>query len=73
MIADIGGNTTNIAPLKWKIENGKSLQLKYNRSEILNVLRSYQLTGSVEMTITGRLTDNKLFIGSDRVTVKTKK
>jgi len=72
MIADIGGNTTNIAPLKWKIENGKSLQLKYNRSEILNVLRSYQLTGSVEMTITGRLTDNKLFIGSDRVTVKGK-
>ena len=72
MIADIGGNTTNIAPLKWKIENGKFLQLKYNRSEILNVLRSYQLTGSVEITVAGRLTDNKPFIGSDRVTVKGK-
>lgn len=73
MIADIGGNTTNIAPIKWKIENGNSvLVLKYNRSEILNVLRSYQLTGSVDITLTGRLTDNKLFIGSDRVTVKGK-
>ena len=99
IIADIGGNTTNIKPIKWDMENdddddndshdmyksggddddndddndNSKLVLKYNRQEVLDVIRLYQLTGTVEITVTGRLTDNTPIIGSDDVTVKTKK
>jgi len=99
IIADIGGNTTNIKPIKWDMENdddddndshdmyksggddddndddndNSKLVLKYNRQEVLDVIRLYRLTGTVEITVTGRLTDNTPIIGSDDVTVKTKK
>lgn len=74
IIADIGGNMTNIDPIRWNMEDGKSvLMLKYNRQDVLDVLRLYLLTGSVEITVTGRLTDNTPIIGSDDVKVKNKK
>jgi hypothetical protein len=47
--------------------------LKYNRQDVLDVLRLYNLTGSVEITVTGSLSDNTPIIGSDDVTVKGKK
>lgn len=81
IIAEIGGYTTNIKPIKWNLkkddgddENDNSkLVLKYNRKEVLDVIRLYQLTGSVEITVTGRLSDDTPIIGSDDVKVKTKK
>jgi hypothetical protein len=81
IIADIGGNTTNISPIRWNLKNddgdgendNSALVLKYNRKEVLDVIRLYQLTGSVEITVTGLLTDDTPIIGSDMVKVKTKK
>ncbi len=74
IIADIGGNTTNIGPIKWTIEDGHSVfKAKYSRQEILDVIRASQLTGDVEITITGLLKDGTGFIGSDSTTVKNKK
>ncbi|MCX5886043.1 MAG: carboxypeptidase-like regulatory domain-containing protein [Proteobacteria bacterium] len=91
IISGIGGNATNIEPIKWNIENdneddndshhisknddndNSKLELKYNRQEVLDVIRLNQLTGSVEITVTGSLTDGSSIIGSDDVTVKTKK
>jgi hypothetical protein len=75
MISGIGGKATNIEPINWNIDNdGNSmLVLKYNRQEVLNVIRLYQLTGSIEITVTGSLIDTTPIIGADDVTVKTKK
>jgi len=73
IIADIGGNMTNIEPIKWTIEDGHSVfKVKYNRQEILDVIRASQLTGDVAITITGLFNDDTGFIGSDSVTVKNK-
>jgi hypothetical protein len=73
IIADIGGNMTNIEPIKWTTEDGHSVfKVKYNRQEILDVIRASQLTGDVAITITGLFNDDTGFIGSDSVTVKEK-
>jgi len=66
---------TTIEPVRSNIkdddEDGvNELMLKYSRSELQEVLKSNNLTGQVEITVTGSLTDTETFTGSDTVRVR---
>ena len=78
IISEVRGVTTvgtTIEPVRSNIkdddEDGvNELMLKYSRSELQEVLKSNNLTGQVEITVTGSLTDAETFAGSDTVRVR---
>ena len=78
IISEVRGVTTvgtTIEPVRSNIEDDdedgvNELMLKYSRSELQEVIKSNNLTGQVEITVTGSLTDAETFIGSDTVKVK---
>jgi hypothetical protein len=75
IIRDVEGNTVNITPVRWNTSEDEEseLMLKYSRAELQNEIITYNLTGEVEVTVTGTLLDVTSFIGSDTIKVKSPK
>ena len=75
VISAVGGTITNIEPVRSNLTDSdddgvNELKLKYSRGELQSAISQSNLTGQVEVTLTGTLSDTKTFMGSDTIRIK---
>jgi hypothetical protein len=78
VISAVGGTITNIEPVRSNLTDSdddgvNELKLKYSRGELQSAISQSNLTGQVEVTLTGTLSDTMTFIGSDTIKIKGQK
>jgi hypothetical protein len=84
IISNIGGYTVSFTPVWYKYKphyadcpddcsDSTHLLLKYKCSDILNVIKTYNLKGEVVIEISGTLADGTPFVGWDDIHVKRKR